>query len=706
MDNSPGMMIQGLRAQPVIGSTDVNVMWEKPEESQSSSIYKVMRREVGAEGAKWTTVMQEKDIFTAVVSRLKPFTRYEFRVQVLGIVTGLGPMSEPVVAMTNPAAPGDPPTNVRVSSVTTDSITITWDPPTHTHSPLTSYHLFFDQEEQDDYVEAILTANTFSYTALYLFPNTEYRFQIYASTAAGDGPHSELLICSTRPSVAIATSSSSPSSSNCRSGCSSLHSLQKLTTMGRGGRKKQHLEHEEGVDAPRVNPFKLPTLDPALFIASPHDFDRNLFTVRKDILSMVVPCNECNTVVKALNGLLLNAPKLSPVAKRKEGDDPTTRTILLSPLKDVEELKESICKALDKKVVELETYTVSVDYDYWSADEILKAGLPQEFNEVTTSFEAVGHLAHMNLRDHQLPYKHFIGQVILDKNKHLKTVVNKLSNIDTTYRFFQMELIAGEDNFMCETKENGCVFQFDFSKVYWNSRLHTEHKRIINVVADKKKSGLNAMLLDMMAGVGPFSLPLAKRGISSYANDLNPLSYEAMVKNIAVNKIKKRVKPFNMDARDFVKFVTQNVIEEAKSTLSASNRKFPMYTDVTMNLPASSITFLDVFIGLFKDDTDRLLPLPEIHCHCFTNHDDMENDVVARVEEAMKGKIDKPFSFRVVRNVSPHKHMVCISFILPKAVAYNTIKDTSGKRNSTENGNSEDDSSSSPPKKPFTTTTV
>eukprot|EP00055_Hartaetosiga_balthica_P016465 m.104390 g.104390 ORF g.104390 m.104390 type:complete len:579 (-) comp9111_c2_seq9:46-1782(-) len=225
MDNSPGMMIQGLRAQPVIGSTDVNVMWEKPEESQSSSIYKVMRREVGAEGAKWTTVMQEKDIFTAVVSRLKPFTRYEFRVQVLGIVTGLGPMSEPVVAMTNPAAPGDPPTNVRVSSVTTDSITITWDPPTHTHSPLTSYHLFFDQEEQDDYVEAILTANTFSYTALYLFPNTEYRFQIYASTAAGDGPHSELLICSTRPSVAIATSSSSSSASDTRPVCTRAGSI-------------------------------------------------------------------------------------------------------------------------------------------------------------------------------------------------------------------------------------------------------------------------------------------------------------------------------------------------------------------------------------------------------------------------------------------------------------------------------------------------
>lgn len=33
-------------------------------------------------------------------------------------------------------------------------------------------------------------------------------------------------------------------------------------------------------------------------------------------------------------------------------------------------------------------------------------------NQVTTAFETVGHLAHMNLRDDDLPYKYFIGQVL------------------------------------------------------------------------------------------------------------------------------------------------------------------------------------------------------------------------------------------------------------------------------------------------------
>ena len=42
-----------------------------------------------------------------------------------------------------------------------------------------------------------------------------------------------------------------------------------------------------------------------------------------------------------------------------------------------------------------------------------------------------------------------------------------------------MELLAGEDRFEVEVKESGCVFRFDFSKVYWNPRLGTEHDRLI-----------------------------------------------------------------------------------------------------------------------------------------------------------------------------------------------------------------------------------
>ena len=43
-----------------------------------------------------------------------------------------------------------------------------------------------------------------------------------------------------------------------------------------------------------------------------------------------------------------------------------------------------------------------------------------------SAYETVGHIAHLNLRDELLPWKHVIGQVLLDKNPSIKTVVNKV----------------------------------------------------------------------------------------------------------------------------------------------------------------------------------------------------------------------------------------------------------------------------------------
>jgi tRNA (guanine37-N1)-methyltransferase len=102
-------------------------------------------------------------------------------------------------------------------------------------------------------------------------------------------------------------------------------------------------------------------------------------------------------------------------------------------------------------------------------DQILRPILPDGVPSIT-SFETIGHIAHVNLRDQQLPFKHQIGEAILlvsecsfffffffnsknptfhfflKKNPKLKTVVNKVESINTEFRTAKLELLAGENN--------------------------------------------------------------------------------------------------------------------------------------------------------------------------------------------------------------------------------------------------------------------
>ena len=54
-----------------------------------------------------------------------------------------------------------------------------------------------------------------------------------------------------------------------------------------------------------------------------------------------------------------------------------------------------------------------------------------------SSFETVGHIAHLNIRDELIPYKHLIGQVILDKNLNIRTVVNKVCALQPSLHVYE-----------------------------------------------------------------------------------------------------------------------------------------------------------------------------------------------------------------------------------------------------------------------------
>lgn len=141
--------------------------------------------------------------------------------------------------------------------------------------------------------------------------------------------------------------------------------------------------------------------------------------------------------------------------------------------------------------------------------------------------------AHLNIRGQYHPYKHIIAQVILDKNPSIRTVINKTDNVGTEseFRTFSYEVLAGPEDMLVEVSEAGCVFKFDYSKVYWNTKLGTEHQRICAMF----KPG--EVVADVMAGIGPFAAPAGKKGVFVWANDKNPESYKYLSEIVKRNKV-------------------------------------------------------------------------------------------------------------------------------------------------------------------------
>ena len=106
------------------------------------------------------------------------------------------------------------------------------------------------------------------------------------------------------------------------------------------------------------------------------------------------------------------------------------------------------------------------------------------------------------------------------------------------------------------------------------------------------------------------------------------------------------------------------------------------FSHYVMNLPASALTFLPTFIGLWQGQKSRFTPfghakLPMIHVYCFSTKSDDNKAEKLKICNEISKQLDhviKPGDDEVtiwdVRDVAPQKRMFCASFRLPEEVAF------------------------------------
>jgi tRNA (guanine37-N1)-methyltransferase len=282
--------------------------------------------------------------------------------------------------------------------------------------------------------------------------------------------------------------------------------------------------------------------------------------------------------------------------------------------------------------IETATYTFSERKKHPATFiELLEDKLPPHlFACLPRAMDFVGDIAIIEIPPELEAYKKAIGNAILQTHKNMRTVLAKAGAIKGEYRTREYTIIAGEPKTETIHKEHGCQYHVDLAKAYFSPRLSHEHKRVASMVKEGET------VIDMFAGVGPFSILIAKthEDVKVYAIDKNPEAIALLKRNIRVNRVDGKVHPIYGDARHIIRLQLRGLADR-----------------VIMNLPEKAIEFVKAACEALKAEGGV------VHFYSFVKESEplekLKQQFIAEVEKF--GRMAKIFSTRFVRETAPYE---------------------------------------------------
>ena len=174
------------------------------------------------------------------------------------------------------------------------------------------------------------------------------------------------------------------------------------------------------------------------------------------------------------------------------------------------------------------------------------SGHPELVGILPDRWEFVGDIVIVKMDPRCSPYGKMIGEVYADV-LGAKTVCADVRGVSGEFRQPSMEVLYGTDTESVRL-ENGIRYEFDVTKVMYASGNTDERMRM------RKLDCTGETVVDMFAGIGYFTLPLAKYSGARrvFACEKNPESYEFLVRNVKDNGVSDVVIPILADNRDLL----------------------------------------------------------------------------------------------------------------------------------------------------------
>ncbi len=246
--------------------------------------------------------------------------------------------------------------------------------------------------------------------------------------------------------------------------------------------------------------------------------------------------------------------------------------------------------------------------------------------KVGVSYDVVGDIAILDYREDA----ERIAHDILKTRRQIKVVLAAISPVKGNYRLKDFVVVAGEHRTKTFHKEFGNTLFVDVSQAYFNPRLSTERNR----VAALTKS--DEVVVDMFAGVGPFTIMLGKRVKKVIAIEINPNAFDFLRKNVELNKL-KNVEAFLGDAKQL-----------APKLKGIADR-------IIMNLPHSAFEFLEQAVTMLSNQEGT------IHYYDIKEEGYFEQ-IVGEIKKVIEknGRSIEDLFVKKVRSYAPRQFIIAV----------------------------------------------
>ncbi|MCL9813569.1 class I SAM-dependent methyltransferase [Natranaeroarchaeum aerophilus] len=274
----------------------------------------------------------------------------------------------------------------------------------------------------------------------------------------------------------------------------------------------------------------------------------------------------------------------------------------------------------------------------------------EELALAPSSWAVIGSVLTVRLNG-DCPREEEVGEALLELHGEADTVLAD-GGVSGIHREPTGRVIAGIGETETIHTEHGTRYALDLAEVMFSPGNKAERARMGSVVAGndgpepETDNDGPERVFDMFAGIGYFTLPMARAGAQVTAAEINPTAYRFLIENAVLNDVTANVEAYRADCRDVDVSDVDRVVMGYYGVETEDE-------DGSRSLEAHE--FLDTAF-------DAVAPGGIVHVHAATPDSRLWDRPIGRIEDAA-GRAGRDVKIVEKRRVKSHSegvwHVVC-----------------------------------------------